>query len=377
MDFTLDDEAVAAAAALEPVLQQGGADLWQRVASADLAGLCVRPERGGAGQGVLAAAEMLRVSGRYDCDIPLASTAVVGAAALDSWWQHDDCPGILDDIIAGRCIVASAVGADSAISTIEVDTAGARRMSGYVDAVPHAGQADLLLLPVSSDGREAVAVISARTSGVSAISQAATHGGAVARVELDDVEFGPGQLLGADSLAWSAAHRWVRSRTLVALCALQLGVAEQILDLTRAHVSQRRQFGRPLGAFQSTALRLADAHVAVEALRAHVWRAAWALDEGFEGAGIISAARLWSVRAAQSIVRTGHQLHGGVGVDLDYPLHRFTRRSAWLSQRLGGAPAALHELGGLVADGSAHMVADGSMRVAHDGSSPARSDGGR
>ena len=112
------------------------------------------------------------------------------------------------------------------------------------------------------------------------------------------------------------AHRadvdpWVRDRILVALSALQVGVCESALQQTAAYVSQREQFGRPIGTFQAVAHRAADAYVDLESMRVTMLAAAWKLDNGVDAAAMCASPSGGRLRRPPRHSRRP-ALHGGI-----------------------------------------------------------------
>jgi alkylation response protein AidB-like acyl-CoA dehydrogenase len=134
-------------------------------------------------------------------------------------------------------------------------------------------------------------------------------------------------------------------RAVVALCALGVGVAERALELTAAYTSERKQFDRPLGSFQAVQQRAADAYIDVEAMRSTMWQAAWRLSEGLEAAREVAIAKFWAAEGGQRVVSAAQHLHGGLGADIDYPLHRYTLWAKWIELSFGGATQQLARLG--------------------------------
>ena len=118
----------------------------------------------------------------------------------------------------------------------------------------------------------------------------------------------------------------------------------------RATPSTRKQFGRPIASFQAVSQRAADAYIDNEAVRLTAWQAAWRLDHGL--AARRSRSRSPSSgrpKAAQRVVHAAHHLHGGMGVDRDYPLHRYFLLAKQLELQLGSATPSLPRLGRLLA----------------------------
>jgi alkylation response protein AidB-like acyl-CoA dehydrogenase len=158
---------------------------------------------------------------------------------------------------------------------------------------------------------------------------------------------------GQRAAAWLAAH------ATVGLCAVQLGVLERALEMTAAYTQSRVQFGRPIGTFQAVRQRLADAYTDVEAVRLTMWQAAWQLAEGQTAQGqpaegqpagtAIATAKFWAADAGHRVAHTAVHLHGGVGIDVSYPLHRYFTAAKRCEFALGGATTQLRHIGAALA----------------------------
>jgi alkylation response protein AidB-like acyl-CoA dehydrogenase len=129
------------------------------------------------------------------------------------------------------------------------------------------------------------------------------------------------------------------SRRILGAAAQQLGVVERALEMTAEYARTRVQFDRPIGAFQAVSQRLADAWIDVEALRLTVWQAACR-----PGPAEVATAGFWAAEAGHRVLHTAVHVHGGVGIDLDYPLHRYFLAAEQHEFLLGGATARLLDL---------------------------------
>ena len=152
-------------------------------------------------------------------------------------------------------------------------------------------------------------------------------------------------MLGAGSRDGVEILAWLHERALVATCSLQVGVCERALEITSSYVSERHQFGAPLGSFQAVQHRAADCYVDLEAMRWVHWRAAWRLSENLPAFRETRVAKFWAAEAGARIAGAAQHLHGGMGVDLDYPIHRYFLRARQLELSLGGATPQLVTLG--------------------------------
>jgi 3-oxocholest-4-en-26-oyl-CoA dehydrogenase beta subunit len=184
-------------------------------------------------------------------------------------------------------------------------------------------------------------------AGVTVAPQQVT-GGRTGRVELADVEL-PGDRVLGRAAAGGEITGWLVARGTVGLCALQAGVTERALELTSAYAQSREQFGRPIGSFQAVAQRLADAYIDVEAVRLTMWQAAWRLSAGLPADTEVATAKFWAADGGHRVAHTAVHVHGGVGVDLGYPLHRYFTAATDNEFTLGGATAQLRRIGAALA----------------------------
>ena len=167
----------------------------------------------------------------------------------------------------------------------------------------------------------------------------------------------------------AAVVTWMLERARTGLCALQLGVTEEAVRRAAAYLNQRHQFGRPLSSFQGTMLRAADAYIDSEAIRVTTWQAAWRLDTGRPAAEAVAVAHWWASEAGQRVVHATQHLHGGLGADIAYPIHRYFLWGKQIELMLQGPSAELARLGAMRAGGAARR-----RRPGGDAVSPARAD---
>jgi alkylation response protein AidB-like acyl-CoA dehydrogenase len=137
---------------------------------------------------------------------------------------------------------------------------------------------------------------------------------------------------------------------MTALAAIAVGAAEEGLRQTAEYTSTRKQFGREIGSFQGVSLRAADAYIDVEAMRSTMWQAAWQIDNGGAALKAAVVAKWWACMGGHRVSHTCQHLHGGIGSDTDYPIHRFFLRLKHVAMTLGGANEQLSILGALMAD---------------------------
>jgi alkylation response protein AidB-like acyl-CoA dehydrogenase len=119
--------------------------------------------------------------------------------------------------------------------------------------------------------------------------------------------------------------------------------------MTAEYARNRVQFGKPIGSFQAVAQRLADGYIDVEAVRLTMWQAAWQLAAGHPSGTAIATAKFWAADAGHRVAHTAVHVHGGVGIDLDYPLHRYFLAAKQGEFALGGATTQLRRIGAALA----------------------------
>jgi acyl-CoA dehydrogenase len=126
-------------------------------------------------------------------------------------------------------------------------------------------------------------------------------------------------------------------------------VVERALELTSAYARDRVQFGRPIGSFQAVTQRLADAYIDVEAVRLTMWQAAWKLAAGLPGGTEVATAKFWAADAGHRVAHTAVHVHGGTGIDMSHPVHRYFLAAKQAEFTLGGATQQLVRLGDILA----------------------------
>jgi alkylation response protein AidB-like acyl-CoA dehydrogenase len=149
--------------------------------------------------------------------------------------------------------------------------------------------------------------------------------------------------------AGRAALEHALARLTLLQCAYAVGVAEQALRIAAQHVSTREQFGKPLATFQAVTYQVADCWIDVEAMRLTMQQAVWRLDEGLPAGEQTAIAAFWGAEGVQRVVSKAVHLHGGLGVDVSYGLHKWFLVGKVLELSLGGAQRSLERLGELIA----------------------------
>jgi len=326
------------------------ADLWKTLADAGLLGLVVPEEQGGMGFGVLELCVLMEEVGRAVAPLPLLPTLVLGAmpiAAFGTAAQKDEW---LPRVVSGDAVLTAAlVDADSA--DVRAPATQARRdgegwvLQGAKRVVPVAAAAQRVLVPAATADGVGIFLVDPRAAGVSLCGGRSSNGEPLYDLRLDAVRVADGDLLGGDAATGGDSAEWIQQRALVAVCATQIGVSEKALEIMAGYLRERVQFGVPIGSFQAVQHRSADGYIELQAMRWVTWRAAWRLAQGQPAARETAAAKFWAAEGGTHIAHTAQHHHGGIGVDVDYPIHRYFLWSKSLELSLGGAMASLARLG--------------------------------
>ena len=194
----------------------------------------------------------------------------------------------------------------------------------------------------------AVFIVETSAPGVGRERQIANTGQPEAVLTLSAVRLGAGALLGSVEDG-SAVIEWLVLRSTAALALAQAGAAAASLALVAEYTKTREQFGKPIATFQAVGQRAADAYVDTEAIRLTAWQAAWRIDQGLPADKEVAIAKFWAADGGQRVVHAAVHLHGGVGVDREYPLHRYFLMTKHIELTLGGATEQLLQLGATLA----------------------------
>ncbi|WP_016910243.1 acyl-CoA dehydrogenase family protein [Streptomyces xiaopingdaonensis] len=324
--------------------------LWRELAATGLLALPLPEEHGGAGLGLLELCALFREQGRATAPVPLWSAllAALALSAHGSPAQRDaHLPGAADG--SSRLALAleefgPAVAESPATRARHADAG--TTLTGVKAAVPGlAGAASVVVSATdAADGRAGLYLVDPQCDGCTTEPAETTDHHLAGHLTLDEA---PAVPLGGPA---ALPHLLDRART--ALAALQAGVAEAALAQAVRHLAVREQFGRPLGAFQAVAHQVADCYIDLEAMRVTLWQAAWLLDTGGEVGTAVEVAKWWADDAGQRVVHRVVHLHGGLGVDIEYPVHRNLLWGKQLAGTLGSPAADLDRLGALLAAGT-------------------------
>jgi len=364
VDFRFDDEATAIAELAATVLgdlsthevlrdlerSEGprfDRPLWSKLAETGVLGAFVPESAGGAGLDLLSLGGVLEHAGRTTAAVPLWETLGLAAPAIGRFAPANLAAEVLSEVAAGSTVLTAGwheQGSDPLLPTTTATRVGDDwRLTGAKVCVPAGAIADAVLVPAAvEDGSVGLFLVTTSAEGVAVEPQRTTLGDPQAAILLADA---PARLVAEGS----ASLRWAYERGVATQCALLLGACAQALALTATYTKERKQFDVPIASFQAVAHRAADAYMDTEAIRLTTWQALWRLGAGLDASEHVAVAKFWAAWGGQRVVHAAQHLHGGVGVDRDYPLHRSFLLVKELELQLGGATQQLADLGRLIA----------------------------
>ncbi|MGW0187678.1 acyl-CoA dehydrogenase family protein [Streptomyces sp. NPDC003362] len=308
--------------------------LWKALADGmGLAGLLIPEELDGQGATHREAAVVLEELGRAVAPVPYLTSAVVATEALLECGADDLLTELATATTIGALAVALNTAPGGAFRTVRVENG---TLHGELTGIADAAVADVLLVPADDGGLYAVAAGAATVTAKPSLDLTRP----VATVALDGA---PGRRLGD---AEPAVRRALRAAAGL-LASEQLGVADWTLTETVRYLKERKQFNRPVGGFQALKHRLAQLWLEVVNLRAAARGAADALATGADTDVAVAVAQAYAAPVAVHAAEEALQLHAGIGMTWEHPIHLYLKRAKADSIAYGTAGAhraALAEL---------------------------------
>ncbi len=314
------------------------AQLWEQLAQTGLLNLALAPDSGGSGLGMQEFGLVLEQQGRHLGSVPLWQHLLV-SLAIETHGKPQLQQRVLSALSSGEQIAALATELDHNASLQAARTPDGWVLNGSLTAVLLNDAHSWLLVPVTTEQGSRLFLIPARQQGMNKTRGVLTDLQPVCDLAFDNA------LLPDDCDLDPAVFAWLEPRIALCVTSLQLGVLNEALQRTAVYVSERHQFGRPLGSFQALAVRAADAYIEVELLRSAQWQLAWRLDQNLPATAAGRVAKHHAGLAGHIVGHTVQHFHGGVGADLRYPIHRFYLKSQALAAIGGGAEEQLARIG--------------------------------
>lgn len=333
MDFDLSAEQLAVADVVTSVL---GRDLsWKALADGGVTALAVPERLGGDGVGLAEVGTVLTEVGRHGAITPALVTLGYGVVPLLDLASEEQQDRFLVGVAAGGVLTAALNEPGAALPDRPSVTLRDGRLSGVKVGVGYAEAADWMLVTADSG----VAVVSPTADGVRLVRTPTSSGSDEYTVTFSDVA-----VADADVLAGASPAR-VNQLVLAMIGAYAAGLVAGALRLTADYVAGRKQFGKPLSTFQTVAAQLAEVYIASRTIDLAAKAVIWKLAEGRDADRDLDVLGYWLASQAPPVMQTCHHLHGGMGMDITYPMHRYYSTIKDLTRLLGGPSHRLDLVG--------------------------------
>jgi alkylation response protein AidB-like acyl-CoA dehydrogenase len=310
-------------------------EIWKEMAELGWMGLPFPDKYGGTGMTFLDLAVLLEEMGKACMPGPYLSTVVLGGFPILDFGTEEQKQDYLPQIAQGKTIFTLALTEHSGINdATSIEAKAVPDGDGWVISgtklfVPDSHVADYILYVTRTDDKAepekglTTFIVEAKQPGISH-TVLKTMAGKLCEVVCDGLKVPKENILGQLNKGWGDIKK-VIDRAVVANCCQMVGVAQQVLDMTVQYAKERRQFDRPIGSFQIIQHYCADMLTDVEGMRLSAYQAAWKLSEGLSCAEDVAIARAWAVQAGERVLSLAHEIHGAIGVTIEYDLHYYTR----------------------------------------------------
>ncbi|GHH96773.1 acyl-CoA dehydrogenase family protein [Neobacillus kokaensis] len=326
--------------------------LYKEIADLGFIGLIIPEEYGGVGGSLMDLALVVEEAGWAALPAPFLSTIAYGVIPLLEYGTEAQKQKLLPQIAEGKLIFTGALSEPKAhfdlrhVSAFAAANDQGYSLSGKKLFVPFGESSDYLLTlvrtsKVQSADEQGLSLFLVKNSqpGIHFKPMPSIGPDPLHEVELQNVSLSSAEVLGEVNNGWSITKTTLQMAAALQ-CVEMTGVLRRALEVTNDYVKERRQFGRAIGSYQSVQHRLSDMFTVVEGGRLAAFQAIWRLEAGLPAEREVAIAKAWLGKAGQHVLTGAHQLHGGMGIDLDYPLQFCFRR--FKSQQLNLGTASVH-----------------------------------
>jgi alkylation response protein AidB-like acyl-CoA dehydrogenase len=322
--------------------------LWKEMAALGWQGLVLPDSFGGSGMKFLDLSILLEEMGRFCLPGPFFATVVLGAITILENGDEKQKAAYLPGIASGNIIATMALNeSDGAYEAGSIAVKAAADKNDYIINgtkffVPDAHVADYILCVArTSDELEkkkgiTIFIVPAKDSGIKCTLLKTINGDKLCEVTFSNVKVSRDNVLGGIGNGWPIVER-VIERAAVVKCLDTIGVLQKVEEMTLDYAKERKQFDRPIGAFQVIQQYIADMVTNVAGARFVTHQAAWRLSEGLPSTREIAIAKAWAAEAYEWNITKAHQIFGAIGMTIDHDLHFYTTRGKAAQLSYGNA----------------------------------------
>ncbi len=324
-------------------------ETWKLLADAGLLGTAIPENFGGSGFGLIELCLMLEEQGRYVAPVPLLPALVYGGLTLAKFGNTSQQQKFLPGLASGTLLLTAAVAEESMATAMRSsctaqEQSGQWILNGLRVAVPYAQESAAILVAADTQQGKAVFIVEPQAG----LQCEFTHSGNHEPLYSITLKQAKAEILG--NIAEGAKIlQCILDYGAIACCATMIGITEESTRRTAAFTSERKQFETTIASFQNTTMKMADCYIDIEALRSSYYEALWKLSENKPCTADVKVAKYWSSLVGHRVTHICQHLHGGIGADVEYPLHRYYLWFKQMDLTMGGGSKQLADLGVLVA----------------------------
>ena len=312
-------------------------DLWREMAALGWLGLVCGEGYGGCGGSLLDLFVLVEEMGKVRLPGPFFCSSVLAGLLIEEAGDQRLKESLLPPMIRGEKIMTVALLDEKGRYDFDRPTLAARRLDGMTHElegtrllVPFAHVSEGILLCASTgEGADPVPtlfLVDPRAEGLRLFPLDTLTGEKAFALEFDRARVAADCTVG--SIGQGNAHlRRLWPKAAVLKCAEMLGGIERVLEMTVTHVKERRQFDRPLGAFQAVQHACAEMATLRETTRLVTYQAAWLLSQGLPCEKEVALAKAWCNDASKRCMSIGHQLHGAIGFTEEHDMHFYSKHA--------------------------------------------------
>jgi len=369
MDFSLSEEQIGLQSLARTILRDQTANerlreieqkedrfdeaLWGDLATAGLLGVAIGEACDGLDLGFESLCLLVQEVGATLAPVPVVPTLVSAALPIDRFGNDEQRRRLLPGVAEGTLLLSAALiepgnelpGSPACVAEGDGD---GWRLTGTKGCVPFANRVERVLVGARLDGGVAVFLLDPRAEGVELARQQTTAGEPQFELRMAGARVDAADLLVASDRGGDALE-WIARLTTAATCSMAVGAAKEALAMTARYTAEREQFGVKIATFQAVGQRAADCYIDVQCLELLTQQAVSLLQHGGEALDALEIAKIWAGDVSHRVSHAAQHLHGGIGVDRDYPLFRYCLWAKQLELTLGGSAPRLAALGERIA----------------------------
>ncbi|MDP6978573.1 MAG: acyl-CoA dehydrogenase family protein [Myxococcota bacterium] len=323
--------------------------LWADLAEAGLLGIAIGEEQGGMALGYESLCLLVEEVGRSVAPAPVIPVLVSAGMAIDRFGTDEQKQRLLPGVVSGETMLSAALieplneDPERPLARAKVEGEGVV-LDGIKTCVPFANRAERIVMAAQQDGGVGLFLVDPQAEGVALARQNSTAGEPQFEVRLDAAHVASNDILAGPEEGARVLH-WISQRTAAANCMMAAGVVDRMTRMTAEYTAEREQFGVKIATFQAVGQRAANCYIDSECLRLLAQQAVSLLNEDRPADDEVTIAKMWVGDVTHRVSHAAQHLHGGIGVDRDYPLFRYCLWAKQLELAMGSTAQLTARLG--------------------------------